>query len=299
MPTRILRDWTDSESVNKLSWEAEVFFIRLIMKADDFGRFSANPRLLKSVLFPLKDGLRDADMSRWLAECEKAGLIRVYSSLAGKFFLEIQRFQQRTRSEKSKFDNPPWYDRRMSDKCQPLPDKCQTSASHPRTETETETETKTKEDSSKNEESSCPEPGKTPALGTPKPLGKVFIEFSCVGDSAGKAWGLPEEKLAEWRESFPGIDVAVECRKARQWLIDNPGRRKTKNGMPRFLNAWLSRAQNQGGGEKYGKSENTKRFRNYSDGSRSSKRGMGETGNGDGEGDAYRDITTVVEMPSV
>ncbi len=105
MPNRILRDWTDSESINSLSFQAEVFFTRLIMKVDDFGRFSANPKLLKSLLFPIKDGLRDSDISRNLDECEKAGLIAVYEA-DGKSFLEIKKFLQRGRAEKSKFPSP-------------------------------------------------------------------------------------------------------------------------------------------------------------------------------------------------
>lgn len=108
MPNRILRDWTDSDAINSLSWNAEVLFIRLIMKVDDFGRFSASPKLLRSLLFPIRDGIRDADILRWLAECEKSGLIRVYTSQNdAKPLLQIEKFQQRSRAEKSKYDEPP------------------------------------------------------------------------------------------------------------------------------------------------------------------------------------------------
>lgn len=104
MPERMLRDWTDSEPVNSLDWAAECLFTRLIMKADDFGRFHGNPRLLKSLLFPLKDGLRDADISRWIAACETAGLIRVYTDkVSGKPFIEIRNYGQRLRSKQAKF----------------------------------------------------------------------------------------------------------------------------------------------------------------------------------------------------
>lgn len=104
MPERLLRDWTDSEAVDQLSWQAECLFVRLIMKADDFGRYHGNPKLLKSLLFPLKDGLRDADISRWIAECETAGLIRVYTDkVSGKPFIEIRKYGQRLRTKKAKF----------------------------------------------------------------------------------------------------------------------------------------------------------------------------------------------------
>lgn len=92
MPNRILRDWTDSERVNALSANAEVFFVRLIMKADDRGRHNAAPQLLKSYLYPLKD-VRIADISRWCAECVDAGLIANVES-NGKRYIEIQKFGQ-------------------------------------------------------------------------------------------------------------------------------------------------------------------------------------------------------------
>ena len=43
MPNRILRDWTDSERVNALTVQGERFFVRLIMKVDDYGRLYGNP----------------------------------------------------------------------------------------------------------------------------------------------------------------------------------------------------------------------------------------------------------------
>ncbi len=48
----------------------------------------------------------------------------------------------------------------------------------------------------------------------------------------------------EYAETYPGIDAAAECRKARQWCIDNPAKRKTAKGMTAFLNRWMQKAQN-------------------------------------------------------
>jgi len=55
-------------------------------------------------------------------------------------------------------------------------------------------------------------------------------------------WNLPTDRLADYRDTFPGLDVEAELRKARLWLIDRPNRRKTAKGMPKFLSGWLSRA---------------------------------------------------------
>lgn len=110
MPNRMLRDWTNSDKIDSLSFQAEVFFTRLIMKADDFGCFWADAKRLKSNLYPLKsDSIRDADLLRWMAECQKAELIVVYES-DGKRYLQIIDFGQRLRSKTRKFPQPP-YDR--------------------------------------------------------------------------------------------------------------------------------------------------------------------------------------------
>lgn len=106
MPNRLLRDWTDSEIVNQLDATAEVLFLRLIMKADDFGRFTSNPRLIKSLCFPLRDGLSDENIGQALEECEAAGLLRRYES-EGKRCLEIRNFNQRLRAFKSRYPAPP------------------------------------------------------------------------------------------------------------------------------------------------------------------------------------------------
>jgi len=154
MPNRILRDWTDSYSINELDALAERFFVRLIMKVDDFGRFHADPRLLKANLFPLLPEIRDTDISRWTAACEKSGLIRCYVDARGRQFLEIQNFRQRTRQSESKFPGPmdgttipatsqagesPPIDSQIDDR--PLTVNRQSSAGQLRTETETYSET--------------------------------------------------------------------------------------------------------------------------------------------------------------
>lgn len=105
MPNRILRDWTDSFTIDELDVNAERFFTRLIMKVDDYGRFYADTRLLRSNLFPLKTDIRDTDISRWLAACEKAGLIAIYN-VATKEFLQITNFKQVLRQKIEKYPPP-------------------------------------------------------------------------------------------------------------------------------------------------------------------------------------------------
>lgn len=108
MPNRIIREEIlTSERVNSLDHAAEVFFFRLMLKADDFGRYTAHPSLLKAGLYPLRlDAVREADITRWIATCEKAGLIALYEE-QGKRFLVIPNFRQRTRAKHAKYPAPP------------------------------------------------------------------------------------------------------------------------------------------------------------------------------------------------
>lgn len=103
MPNRVLRDTTDSDKINSLSVHAERFFYRLIMKVDDYGCFFADPRILKTHLYPLQlDKVKDSDVARWVSDLVTAGLITVYGS-GNKKYLEIENFKQTLRQKNRKF----------------------------------------------------------------------------------------------------------------------------------------------------------------------------------------------------
>jgi hypothetical protein len=108
MPDRVIRDeWLESEAMNSLSWPAESFFLRLCLKADDYGRFHGDLRLLEAQLFPVKAAALTRDIESWLHECEQAGLVHHYS-VNGQPCLYIPKFRQRRRQKTpSKFPDPP------------------------------------------------------------------------------------------------------------------------------------------------------------------------------------------------
>lgn len=135
MPNRVLRDWTTSENIDRLSSEAEVFFTRLIMKADDFGNYPANPKLLRSALYPLRE-VSTTDLDKWLKECLRVRIVRKYT-VDGKDYLTIPNFDQRLRAKRSKYP-PPSDDGHMSD-------TSLTDDGLKRNESEVETETKSKQ----------------------------------------------------------------------------------------------------------------------------------------------------------
>lgn len=108
MPTRLLREGIlTSDRVNLLDPPGEVFYRRLMSVVDDFGRFDGRPVMLKSRCFPLRvDTIREADISRWIAMCEKAGLIALYE-VGGKRFLEMLDFRQSVRAKGSQYPERP------------------------------------------------------------------------------------------------------------------------------------------------------------------------------------------------
>jgi hypothetical protein len=57
---------------------------------------------------------------------------------------------------------------------------------------------------------------------------------------------ITEAQATEFERLYPAVDVRQSLNEMRGWLIANPSQRKTKAGMLRFVNSWLSKAQNRG-----------------------------------------------------
>jgi hypothetical protein len=69
----------------------------------------------------------------------------------------------------------------------------------------------------------------------------------------GEEYAVTQVHLDQFAELYPAVDVLQAVRKACGWLVTNPKQRKTKSGMPKFLNAWLSREQDRGGSPQGGR----------------------------------------------
>lgn len=68
------------------------------------------------------------------------------------------------------------------------------------------------------------------------------MPFICKGG----VWHLTAAMIKEYEDTFIDMDILHEANEARMWCTANSSKRKTKSGMPRFLNSWLSRANDQG-----------------------------------------------------
>ena len=108
MPNRIIKESIcASDSVDKLTWFEEVFFYRLIVNCDDYGRLDARPTILKARLFPLKDGVTVTQVGNALFALTKAGMVQVYM-YDQKPFLQLVKWwaHQQIRNKKSKYPSP-------------------------------------------------------------------------------------------------------------------------------------------------------------------------------------------------
>ena len=108
MSNRIIKESiTTSDSINKLSWEAECFFYRLIVNCDDYGRMDGRLMVLLARCFPLRIGrIKEADVKKWLDELVRGNFIQLYRN--GHEYLQIIKWDdhQQVRSQRSKYPAP-------------------------------------------------------------------------------------------------------------------------------------------------------------------------------------------------
>ncbi len=105
MPNRILKESIClSEKINKLNWIAEVVFYRLIVHCDDYGAFDGRPLVIKNTLFPLKENLTVATVTKAITELATAGLVVPYE-VGGKPYLRLPTWtkHQRVRDSRAKY----------------------------------------------------------------------------------------------------------------------------------------------------------------------------------------------------
>ena len=108
MPNRFLKESIKrSPQIDKLSWFEEVLFYRLIVTADDYGRYYANPVILRNDLFPTKDSITKKSIEDALAKLSAVNLLTIYEVDGEKFLsLTTWREHQTVRAVKSKFPTP-------------------------------------------------------------------------------------------------------------------------------------------------------------------------------------------------
>lgn len=62
----------------------------------------------------------------------------------------------------------------------------------------------------------------------------------------GTAYAVTQDDLSKYERLYPAVNVMEQLRKMDGWLDGHPKRCKTRQGIRRFINSWLSKAQDGG-----------------------------------------------------
>ena len=104
MPNRIIKESIcTSDTIDQLSWFEEVFFYRLLVNCDDYGRMDARPAILKARLFPLKN-VTEKQISDALNKLSTVGIVALYE-YNGRPYLQLVTWEkhQTVRNKKGKY----------------------------------------------------------------------------------------------------------------------------------------------------------------------------------------------------
>lgn len=92
--------------------------------------------------------------------------------------------------------------------------------------------------------SSCPEHHSVDSGPMPATLDAVIT----LPLNTGEEHPVTQGEIDQWQDLYPSVDVPQALRSMKGWLIANRQKRKTKTGISRFVQAWLGREQDRGGG---------------------------------------------------
>lgn len=95
----------------------------------------------------------------------------------------------------------------------------------------------------------------------------VYADVRPVILNDGSEWRPDIDLYQNYQELYPAVDIDREFAKMNQWCEDNKAKRKTKNGVRRFVTHWLSGEQDKyHGGSYQSKPHKTAKQAAYDDG---------------------------------
>lgn len=266
MGNRILKqDICTSEEVDQLSWFEEVLFYRLIVNCDDYGCFDRRAKIIKASLFPLKESVTVKQIDSAVDRLSTVGLVRVYE-VQGRPYLQLTTWSkhQRLRNSKHRYPGPSESDsRRVAASCGELPQVAENGGlarASMRIQFESEYESESELESESESEYYCTEQSDDCTMPSdrnykPEPE-EADVPAIILND--GSEWRPNVDDVEEWKSLYPGVDIAIEFGRMRQWCKDNPKKRKTKSGVRRFARGWLDREQNRGWKQNGGNAKSSK-----------------------------------------
>lgn len=228
MPNRIIKEsMCSSEKIAGLTDFEFRLWIGLITQADDAGRGDARPAIIKGRVFPFRERLSIKDIDAALQVLAAKGCVSLYTVDGKPYFLFPGWVKhQRVRDCKPKYPEPleNYIPPQSAASCGELPQ----SAALIQSESESESE-------------SNPDISAEPQATHAPPVVELPL-------NDGDIYPVTQEQAAEWGSLYPAVDVMQQLRAMKGWLNANPAKRKTRRGILRFVNGWLSREQDRGRG---------------------------------------------------
>lgn len=257
MPNRIIRESAlTSDTLAVLSDAEERLWWRLILVADDHGRFDADATTLASRCFPRNRRLLAARVEEWLRWIAETGALALYEVNGHRYGVFVNwPSHQRVRESKPKYPAPPEealaeaqaraaaltaYMRQPAASCGEWR-RLAASGGDSRQPAATRGDLRPSRSRSRSRRYGVVAVGMESGV----VAGAGVVPPSPSGDVRRTATGydVPPELLALWEQDYPGVNVQHELRAAWQWEAADPKRRKIR--IRAFLVNWLKRAQDR------------------------------------------------------
>lgn len=240
MPNRIIKESIrTSDSINELSWFEECLFYRLIVSCDDYGRFDGRTAIIKSACFPLKD-VTNKNIENAINKLVAVGLVGHYK-VEEKPYLQLLAWDkhQSIRAKKSKYPSIEESDLHTSESnCMQMHADVPVIQSNPNPNSESNNISSDLADESEQVN---------------------YANLEAIPLNDGTEWRCTVGEYEEFSRLYPSVDIEQEFRNMRGWCMNNPTKRKTKRGINKFVNGWLSRQQDSGKTQ----TKQTNRFSNF------------------------------------
>lgn len=232
MPNRIIKESIrTSKSVNALTDFQFRVWLYLITYVDDYGCGSADAEILKGFVFPRRKGITESQIQKAIDDLASMGIIHLYN-VDGESYLCFPNWDkhQRIQAKKRKFPEPPKDIKEESDGGINGMSRYVT-VSHG-------------ESPSESNPNPNPNPNTNPISASPlAESDSVTVIALPLIDGTEKC--VTRSEIDKWSGIYPAVDVMQELRKMLGWLDANPKNRKTKAGVGRFINGWLSKEQDR------------------------------------------------------
>ena len=72
-----------------------------------------------------------------------------------------------------------------------------------------------------------------------------YADVSTIPLNDNTEWKMPLELYEEFVKTYPGVDIKQEISRMRMWSLASPSHKKTRRGVTKFINNWLSGEQDK------------------------------------------------------